>query len=176
MHRDGRLRIVQGLAFLCVLVSATELAAGDVRRVKAVAFRPLSDSDARVAEFARQGAVVRLRSPECQQVLGDFRDTHGRTLMENLGAFGVAADEYLAMLPLLDGANRPLCQARQSQLLTTAGDARVFVCKPFFETVQARRAMAEVYVIHEMLHTLGLGENPPSSLEITQQVVRRCAR
>jgi hypothetical protein len=35
--------------------------------------------------------------------------------------------------------------------------------------------MAEVYVIHEMLHTLGLGENPPSSQEITQAVVKRCA-
>lgn len=79
MHCDGRLRIVQGLAILCALVSAPALATGDVRRVKEVALRPLSDSDARVAEFARQGAIVRLRSPECQQVLGDFRDTHGRT-------------------------------------------------------------------------------------------------
>jgi hypothetical protein len=35
--------------------------------------------------------------------------------------------------------------------------------------------MAEVYVIHEMLHTLGHGENPPTSHEITQKVVRRCA-
>jgi hypothetical protein len=34
--------------------------------------------------------------------------------------------------------------------------------------------LAESIVIHEMLHTLGLGENPPSSQEITQQVKRRC--
>jgi hypothetical protein len=29
-------------------------------------------------------------------------------------------------------------------------------------------------IIHESLHTLGLGENPPSSSEITQHVERRC--
>jgi len=34
--------------------------------------------------------------------------------------------------------------------------------------------LSEFMVIHEMLHTLGLGENPPSSFEITEQVMRRC--
>jgi hypothetical protein len=29
-------------------------------------------------------------------------------------------------------------------------------------------------LIHEALHTLGLGENPPSSAEITSLVLRRC--
>jgi hypothetical protein len=78
------------------------------------------------------------------------------------------------MLPFLDGAQRPLCMAGQSQLLTTAGTPRVIVCKPFLRTVQQEREMAEVYLIHEMLHTLGLGENPPSSHDITQAVRRRC--
>jgi len=31
-------------------------------------------------------------------------------------------------------------------------------------------------LIHEMLHALGLHENPPSSLEITRHVVARCGR
>jgi hypothetical protein len=30
-------------------------------------------------------------------------------------------------------------------------------------------------LIHEMLHTLGLGENPPASHEITRRVLDRCA-
>lgn len=34
---------------------------------------------------------------------------------------------------------------------------------------------AELVVLHEALHTLGLGENPPGSLEITQRVGDRCA-
>jgi hypothetical protein len=31
-------------------------------------------------------------------------------------------------------------------------------------------------VLHEALHTLGLGENPPDSFEITRRVGQRCAR
>ena len=31
-------------------------------------------------------------------------------------------------------------------------------------------------LIHELLHTLGLGENPPSSRAITQRVLARCGR
>jgi len=29
-------------------------------------------------------------------------------------------------------------------------------------------------MIHEALHTLGLGENPPTSAEITERVLARC--
>jgi hypothetical protein len=32
----------------------------------------------------------------------------------------------------------------------------------------------ELVLIHELLHSLGLGENPPSSAEITRQVTKRC--
>jgi hypothetical protein len=32
----------------------------------------------------------------------------------------------------------------------------------------------ELIVLHEMLHSLGLQENPPTSQQITQQVRRRC--
>jgi hypothetical protein len=35
---------------------------------------------------------------------------------------------------------------------------------------------ATIIVIHEFLHTLGLGENPPTSQEITARVAARCAR
>jgi hypothetical protein len=42
-------------------------------------------------------------------------------------------------------------------------------------TVQADSpSLAEFMVIHEMLHTLGLGENPPSTFEITERVKQRC--
>ena len=32
----------------------------------------------------------------------------------------------------------------------------------------------EITIIHEMLHSLGLGENPPESVAITAQVLKRC--
>jgi len=137
--------------------------------------RPLRGFELTMVDYARQGAMRRLQSPECQQVLSDFRDPQGRTPLENLSSFAVGPDEYLAQIPFLDGQSRPLCQG-QSQLLTTRGVARVLVCRSFMQTVQQQRDMAEIYVIHEMLHTLGLDENPPTSLEITQQVKRRCGR
>jgi hypothetical protein len=40
--------------------------------------------------------------------------------------------------------------------------------------VQLNEAVAEATVIHEALHTLGLGENPPTSREITAGVLKRC--
>jgi hypothetical protein len=54
----------------------------------------------------------------------------------------------------------------------TAGGAAVFVCETSFRTL-SRGARANA-LIHEMLHTLGLRENPPSSAEISRRVAERC--
>jgi hypothetical protein len=48
---------------------------------------------------------------------------------------------------------------------------RFAVCEPHF---LAPGSAGEIIIIHEVLHTLGLRENPPSSEEITRQVTRRC--
>jgi hypothetical protein len=144
-------------------------------RAQGTHVRPLTASETQVADFAREGAMRRLRVPECLRILTDFKDPDGRTLVENLAPFALSPEDYLARIPFLDGKSHSLCSAGQSQLLTTRGVARVFVCKAFLRTVGQQRAQAEVYVIHEMLHTLGLGENPPTSQEITRQVARRCA-
>ena len=169
MHLEGRTHAAV-LPVLFSLLLAAEAVYAQGRQGRA-----LPAFQARTAEFAREGARERLRSPECQRVLADFKDGEGRSLSENLAPFAVPPDEYLARIPFLDGAGHPLCGGGQSQLLTTQGVGRVFVCKGFLQTVERERAMAEIYLIHEMLHTLGLGENPPSSQEITQQVKRRCA-
>jgi hypothetical protein len=56
----------------------------------------------------------------------------------------------------------------------TAGGAVVFICgRNFHSERPSHRAVA---LIHEMLHTLGLRENPPSPAEITAQVELRCGR
>jgi hypothetical protein len=174
MHRD-RHRTIPAALLLATVPLVAAAADGAQGAARLVPVRALDPGDASVAEVARQGAIARLRSPQCRQILDDFVDREGRKLHEKLQAFGVGPDKYLAMLPLLDGESRPLCKANQSQLLTSAGVPRVFVCKAFLATVYQRRVMAEVYIIHEMLHTLGLGENPPTSQDITQQVVKRCA-
>lgn len=130
--------------------------------------------EARIAAVARDGAAARLRNPECIRLLADFRDAQGRTLRENVERLGVSADEYLLQLPLFDGTGHPLCRYERSQLLAVPAEARILVCRPFLKTVFRNRVLAEAFVIHEMLHTLGLGENPPTSHEITQQVLERC--
>ena len=59
---------------------------------------------------------------------------------------------------------------------TAAGSRVVFVCGRRFQDLWRREPwMAKIVVIHEALHTLGLGENPPSSEQITQRVRDRCA-
>ena len=159
---------------LAALVLATPALAAD-NRARAAAVRPLEAGDVKIVEAARQGAQARLRSAECRKLLTDFSDVEGRPLEQRLAAFALPPEEFLATLPLLDGSSRPLCQGNRSHLLTTAGVPRVFVCKSFLKAVYQERVMAEVYLIHELLHTLGLGENPPTSHDITRQVVRRCA-
>ena len=80
----------------------------------------------------------------------------------------------MKMLPLVDGSERRLCRWSNVQLLTVPHLPRVWVCGRFPATQVREPAMAESLLIHEMLHTLGLGENPPSSLEITRRVSDRC--
>jgi hypothetical protein len=165
MSHDGRRWIALALPLLAWPAPARAQAG----------LRPLPRFEARSVESAREGAMRRLREPECQRLLEEFRGADGSPLTAKLASFGVPADQYLAMVPFLDGTGRPLCRGNQSQLLTVRGVARVLVCKPFLETVDRERVTAEVYVIHEMLHTLGLGEDPPTSQEITQRVKKRCA-
>ena len=125
-------------------------------------------------ERAREGAARKLEQPQCARVLEDFRDQTGRTLAENLAIWNRTPVDYLKTTPFRDGSFHPTCRAGKSALFSVVGMRPVFVC-PMFRT-QAERDpwAAENWLIHEMLHTLGLGENPPSSREITQRVSERC--
>jgi hypothetical protein len=51
----------------------------------------------------------------------------------------------------------------------------VYVCgRQFWEAYRSNPVRVEATVIHELMHTLGLGENPPSPLEIDAQVLKHC--
>jgi hypothetical protein len=50
----------------------------------------------------------------------------------------------------------------------------VRACPALGWLANTERDRAEAVVIHEVLHTLGLDENPPSSDQITTRVERRC--
>jgi hypothetical protein len=128
---------------------------------------------------AIDGAKQRLEDPECQRVFTDFQDANGNSLLANLSATGQSAAEYLDGMWFIDASMARPCQ--RGDLLvayTTPGHRVVYVCgskfvHPIFRLDQR---VAELVIIHELLHSLGLGENPPTSGQITKQVARRCKR
>ena len=129
-------------------------------------------------ERAGEGALRRLQDPECQQVFSDFRDAEGRPLREKLEATGQTGAGYLSSrIFFADGSGARACQSSENLAVTNPGSAVVFVCaRQFRERVFRDPAWVEAALIHEELHSLGLGENPPSSLEINERVARRCGR
>ena len=123
---------------------------------------------------ALEGAARRLERPACTAILDEFADASGRTLREKLGAKGVTAPVYLERVLFYDGYRNGRCQAA-GVLASTVPDASVvLVCARFYEQAGHDPRLAEIVLIHEALHTLGLGENPPSSVEITARVLKRC--
>jgi hypothetical protein len=144
--------------------------------------RPLNRYDQGVVDRVRTRAAARLEEPACAKVLTDFKDRHGRTLESNLKTLGVSASEYLLKLPFLDGSPLPNCRSAAVAMAATPGLPRVFVCPVGAASAYSRLSrfefesgsLAEALVIHEMLHTLGLGENPPTTFEITERVRDRC--
>jgi hypothetical protein len=128
---------------------------------------------------ALRGAAERLESPGCQAVFSDFSDASGRALSERLAELGETPRGYLGKVLFYDGSIKDRCQAPDQTVLAIAAPSRpvVFVCARAFQKQYRNDPLyAEATLIHETLHTLGLGENPPKSREITSQVVKRCIR
>ncbi len=147
-----------------------------------VPYGPLNAHDRTITERVRARAALRLQRPECAGLLTDFTDRGGRTLEENLQPLGVSASRYVFRLMFVDGSRLPMCRGRSVAMVVTPGLPHVFVCPAGSGRLNSRLAridaenasLADAMIIHEMLHTLGLGENPPSTFEITDRVLRRC--
>lgn len=125
------------------------------------------------------GAKSRLERLECQRVLEDFLDAEGRPLLERLQPSALTAAAYLLdRVWFVDGADTPQCrQNPHMAAFTVAGHQVVRICSARFgRSFEHKTVAAEMIIIHEMLHTLGLGENPPTSQEITAQVRKRCGK
>jgi hypothetical protein len=138
----------------------------------------LTGWDGRAVDTARAGAVKRLESEECRKVFSDFTDDRGRTLRQNLEEWTASPAEYIGLIPFVDGSSQALCRDTKTALVATPGVRRVFVCRTFAQFQLRQPRVAESMLIHEVLHTLGLGEAPqkgaPTSIEITQRVEARC--
>jgi hypothetical protein len=121
-------------------------------------------------------AKRRLLDPECQAVLSDFSSSaQNRPLREVLDSLGLSAAEHLDSLVFQDGSGLPGCADSGILAFTHVGGDTVFVCAAqFARAVEAHPSFADVVLIHETLHTLGLAENPPTTWEITARVTERC--
>lgn len=120
-----------------------------------------------------------LANPECQKVLTDFRAVDGRTLVEHLDDLRLTAKDYVGFLWFIDGDKTELCRSTVFAF-TQPGSRAIYVCGSSFMGLVGRAGpiSPSVVVIHEMLHSLGLGEGGsfPSSAAITHRVELRCGR
>jgi hypothetical protein len=126
---------------------------------------------------AAEAAEEKLAHTECRQVFADFRGLRGETIQSTLDALGEDALSHLARLDFYDGRGRRPCDEREIVAFTSPGSRAVFLCPAqFFEKTHREPGLAAVLLIHEELHALGLGENPPSSRAITAAVIARCGK
>jgi hypothetical protein len=140
---------------------------------------PAGGAARRVVEQAIEGAARRLEQPECQQLFTDFEDTAGNTLLANLIRLRRSAVEYLREVWFVDASETRKCGMNDTIAAFTVPGCRVIhVCGSRFvyPGAQLLGARGEMIIIHELLHSLGLGENPPTSEQITKQVTKRCWR
>ncbi len=157
----------------CVLTAAV-VAAAPATSSEGARHASLTRRDAAAVERAREGAARRLEDAGCRRVFTDFHDAQGRTIERNLEKWEMDPAEYLRILPFVDGFGETLCSREKVMLVSTPNVPRVMVCPGFAKVQRDEPGAAESLVIHEVLHTLGLGENPPASIEITRRVEARC--
>jgi hypothetical protein len=119
---------------------------------------------------------VRLAEPACRQVLSEFHSNGlHKPLLEVLELMGRTPEEHLDALIFQDGSRKGHCASPKVLAFTYPGHDTIYVCASRFKSAVSNNAFyAEMILIHEMLHTLGLGENPPTSLEITARVTELC--
>jgi hypothetical protein len=165
------------ILLLALLVKVEEVLAVDGSDAVPRMSVPRSEALPGTVVRAVQEAALRLSSPACREIFSDFRDARGSTLQENLDVLGVSGAAYLQWTLFYDGTGKPICERRNILAGTAPGSRAIFVCVAQFSLLaQHEPGLAAALVIHEELHSLGLGENPPDSKAITTQVIARCGK
>lgn len=119
-------------------------------------------------------AESELANPRCEQVFSDFHNPSGTPLRVALNELGVTGGLYLRRLLFIDGGHRQFCSSG-ALAGTQPGSHVIYLCGSRFAAAhRTNPRLGAALVIHEELHSLGLSENPPSSLEITAGVLARC--
>jgi len=126
-------------------------------------------------DAALVGAARRLKAPDCRRVLEAYQDRSGRTLAQVLDERDLTADAQLRLIVFAEGHGQAGCRRRDVLAVTEPGSRLVYVCGTRFWILQERHpARAEAVLIHELLHSLGLAEDPPTSRAVTDRVLSFC--
>jgi hypothetical protein len=156
--------------------SATAASGEAVRREPWHLIR-IPDPLARRATIAAlEAASAQLADEDCRKILTDFNDGNGQSLADRLSSVADNVQVYLTMVTFIDDSRHRRC-AGGVLVFTAPGSRVVRVCADELKRIDAQQTDYVVAtLIHEILHTLGLRENPPSSREITARVLARCGR
>jgi hypothetical protein len=120
-------------------------------------------------------ALEQLGREHCLQVFSEFQDGAGRPLTENLEALSLTATSQLISIRVADGAHEKACADPGVLAYTHPGASTIYVCGHRFALLtRMHPRLAAALILHEQLHSLGLGENPPESQQITASVLRGC--
>jgi hypothetical protein len=173
----GRHRHARWIGCLGVVV----LGFGGVGRASAASEDPhvlMTGPASAIIRQAVNGAIRRLEErPSCVRLFSDFQSPDGVSLADHLAGLSVTPTQYLTALRFVDGDALSRCHVMGGPIAFTAQAHRViYVCTNHFVSMYGRnRVYAEIVVIHELLHAAGLGENPPSSEQISRAAFARCA-
>ncbi len=156
-----------------VLFASTAAGSEPLAAVRSVDFR--LGGPFRLAVAA---AADRLLSPTCASVLDEFTNrATGRSLGDALDETGLSAPAFVLGLTYYSASGLPPCRDQGILAYTNPGSRVVFVCPvAFARAARAEPGFAANVLIHEALHSLGLADDLPSSVEITRAVERRCGR
>jgi hypothetical protein len=165
----------QGLAARAVLTAVTLAGVSRSGETQMVTPRTLSAYDAGVVRRAVEEARTRLRVAQCEGLVDEFKDAGGLPLRKRLEAQGMTIDARLDAIRFVDASESAHCRASGTFAFAVRDGLVVYVCPRTMEKAQSRQpARVQAVVIHELLHTIGLGENPPTSTYITARVEARC--
>jgi len=135
--------------------------------------RGLTPAEREAVQWSLEAARMQLRRAECLKVFEEFQLPDGSTPLQSLEETGLSAEEFLETLEWESGELSNRCEAG-GLLATTRYSRRISVCPGFARMVTNRPAFGAALIIHEQLHALGLGENPPLSTYITARVYHWC--
>jgi hypothetical protein len=176
LHRVNNTALARGaLLCLCVMSVCDVVGAQETHTEynPAVNVEQIRDGELGAAiDRAVRGAQRRLQRGECARVFDDFSDGDGRLLSAVLATMAWSQTDPASRAIFRDGREHVRCRTAPVAAFTGPGSRVVFVCGNRFGKIG--RGRAELTIIHELLHTVGLSERPPTPGEIDRVVARRC--